>query len=1077
KTTDVRPQTTDQTPVGARLAVPESPAAPAVDVITEKVRAIVAEQTGYPTDMLDLDLDLEADLGVDTVKQAETFLAIREAFDIPRQDDLQLRDYPTLEKVIGFVRDMRPDLKTTDVRPQTTDQTPVGARLAVPESPAAPAVDVITEKVRAIVADQTGYPTDMLDLDLDLEADLGVDTVKQAETFLAIREQFDIPRQENLQLRDYPTLEKVIGFVKEMRPDLVGPQHAAAADQKRPETIDESVEDETASVVLPVYAVEDADQMPRRVPTPTLRPALDLCKPTGITLNAGSRVILMPDEGGVGQALQGRLHKLGVEVLILEPNAIAEQITGWLNEGPIQGVYWLPALDVEPELSAMSQEEWQAETGRRIKGLYTAMRALYETLNTSSTFLVSATRLGGQHGYGSAGATAPLGGGVTGFTKAYKRERPETLVKAVDFPISRKTAALADKLIAETLHDPGLVEVGYVDERRVGITLIEKPLKANGGLTLNSKTVMLITGAAGGITSAIVGDLAAAGGGTFYLLDLTPEPDRNDPQIALFREDKEQLKRLLIDEAKAAGKRPTPVQIEKEMMAVERQEAALRSIEMVESIGGTAHYRSVNLLDHDAVAAVVDEIAKAHGRIDVIIHAGGIEISKGLDKKDPAQFDLVFDIKANGMYSLLHAAQDLPIGAIVAFSSVAGRFGNSGQTDYSAANDLLCKVCSSLRRWRPETRGIAIDWTAWGGIGMATRGSIPTIMKAAGIDMLPPEAGVPTVRRELLSPFSGEIVVGGALGILTEEFDEHGGVDLAQFAEKTAADQTPLLDKLTRWSLYGGMEIATALDPNEQPFLHDHAMDGTPLLPGVMGTEAFAELARFMVPELAEGSLTIGNETFHSPFKFYRMEPQTLFLRGQAIPDGEKGVRVHTALYSRRELPTGLQEKLHFTAEVLLSGDRLQPPTVEFKLPAELPIQPPAIYDVYFHGPAYQVLEGVAVNGAQAIGRLATELPPNINPAGALEQIAPRLIELCFQTAGVWEIKTNGVLALPMAIGQVQAYQPESAATGPLFAIVEAVTTDDGQAAFNAQVVDESGQVYIDLQRYRTVQLPGQVTL
>ena len=40
-------------------------------------------KTGYPKDMLDLDLDLEADLGIDTVKQAETFAAVREAFDIP----------------------------------------------------------------------------------------------------------------------------------------------------------------------------------------------------------------------------------------------------------------------------------------------------------------------------------------------------------------------------------------------------------------------------------------------------------------------------------------------------------------------------------------------------------------------------------------------------------------------------------------------------------------------------------------------------------------------------------------------------------------------------------------------------------------------------------------------------------------------------------------------------------------------------------------------------------------------------------------------------------------------------------
>ncbi len=60
--------------------------APAANPVDEKVLAIVAEKTGYPTEMLDLDLDLEADLGVDTVKQAETFAAVRAAFDIPRPE-------------------------------------------------------------------------------------------------------------------------------------------------------------------------------------------------------------------------------------------------------------------------------------------------------------------------------------------------------------------------------------------------------------------------------------------------------------------------------------------------------------------------------------------------------------------------------------------------------------------------------------------------------------------------------------------------------------------------------------------------------------------------------------------------------------------------------------------------------------------------------------------------------------------------------------------------------------------------------------------------------------------------------
>ena len=61
----------------------------------------------------------------------------------------------------------------------------------------------------------------MLDLDLDLEADFGVDTVKQAEMFAAIREIYNIPRDENRKLRDFPTLKHVIQFVYDKRPDLV----------------------------------------------------------------------------------------------------------------------------------------------------------------------------------------------------------------------------------------------------------------------------------------------------------------------------------------------------------------------------------------------------------------------------------------------------------------------------------------------------------------------------------------------------------------------------------------------------------------------------------------------------------------------------------------------------------------------------------------------------------------------------------------------------------------------------------------------------------------------------------------
>ncbi len=212
--------------VATATVVPTAPPKPtaSTESVKDRVLALVAEKTGYPIDMLDLDLDLEADLGVDTVKQAEVFATIREAYGIARDDQIKLRDYPTLAHVIRFVNERRPDavVATPPVvaatgQPETTKLTsPLPGTISASTS----ADGAVKDRILALVVEKTGYPQDMLDLDLDLEADLGVDTVKQAEMFAAIREIYSIPRDENRKLRDYPTLSHVIRFVYENRPDL-----------------------------------------------------------------------------------------------------------------------------------------------------------------------------------------------------------------------------------------------------------------------------------------------------------------------------------------------------------------------------------------------------------------------------------------------------------------------------------------------------------------------------------------------------------------------------------------------------------------------------------------------------------------------------------------------------------------------------------------------------------------------------------------------------------------------------------------------------------------------------------------
>ena len=137
------------------------------------------QKTGYPKDMLDLDLDLEADLGVDTVKQAEMFAAIREIYNIPRDENLKLRDFPTLAHVIRFVYDKRPDLAGPAASAGgASHRSPAPTRRGpAPESTAvaveAITEDLIKEKSPGDRGRENRLSKDMLDLDLDLEADLG----------------------------------------------------------------------------------------------------------------------------------------------------------------------------------------------------------------------------------------------------------------------------------------------------------------------------------------------------------------------------------------------------------------------------------------------------------------------------------------------------------------------------------------------------------------------------------------------------------------------------------------------------------------------------------------------------------------------------------------------------------------------------------------------------------------------------------------------------------------------------------------------------------------------------------------
>jgi 3-hydroxymyristoyl/3-hydroxydecanoyl-(acyl carrier protein) dehydratase len=365
---------------------------------------------------------------------------------------------------------------------------------------------------------------------------------------------------------------------------------------------------------------------------------------------------------------------------------------------------------------------------------------------------------------------------------------------------------------------------------------------------------------------------------------------------------------------------------------------------------------------------------------------------------------------------------------------------------------------------------------------MASRGYIPRLMKMAGIDMLSPEAAAPLVYEQLVNGGSTEVILSGSLGALEKSLRADGGLDI-DAANRALIEGEPIhvmLSRVTGMDVQQGILLEAELSPDE-PFLKDHAMNGIPLLPGVMGIEGFSIAARHVASAL--GASKGGFEVSHlediqflAPFKFYRDEKRRITWKAQVIR-GRHGLVAAVTLESTLALKARPKETiLHFSGKVHLTpiNEAAEERTVKppewngaYTVPAE------DIYKLYFHGPAFQVLEGVQRSGDIVLGKLSKDLPPITGSEETLIT-TPLLLELCLQTAGIWEVGSTGTLALPRSIGELDLYpiQPNGAA---IYAEVHPETMDDGAMQFNARVVDSKGHLYLELHNYRTIQLPYSV--
>ncbi len=205
---------TPASPAPATAPRKPAPVAPAVgsdsmsseasrDNLEKALLEVVSEKTGYQAEMLELDMDMEADLGIDSIKRVEILNGIQEKMpDLPAVNPEELSELRTLRQVIDH---MVPSLGAPiAVSPQieTAVQTPASASINK---------DQFVKILLEVVSEKTGYQSEMLELDMDMEADLGIDSIKRVEILNGIQDKLpDLPPVNPEELSELRTLAQIV---------------------------------------------------------------------------------------------------------------------------------------------------------------------------------------------------------------------------------------------------------------------------------------------------------------------------------------------------------------------------------------------------------------------------------------------------------------------------------------------------------------------------------------------------------------------------------------------------------------------------------------------------------------------------------------------------------------------------------------------------------------------------------------------------------------------------------------------------------------------------------------------------
>ena len=537
------------------------------------------------------------------------------------------------------------------------------------------------------------------------------------------------------------------------------------------------------------------------------------------------------------------------------------------------------------------------------------------------------------------------GGYFSGLFKCLSIEHSHCNFKVIDLDPLTNVSINTENIINEIKY-AGRVEVGYRNNERFIFEVSKVPFNDNKNSAFPAEnSVILVFGGARGITAECLKHVKSTNCnfilvGRSYDMDYPSEFDKYDTF--------EEVKKALIIKYSGTNK-ITPSELNSKCRGILRQKEINANISSLSSGGCNVEYMSADVTDLQQLKMVIETVYARYKRIDGVIHAAGLLKDKLFLDQSTDSFELVYKTKVTVLEALTKFIDINKLSLIIFFSSVAGRFGNAGQSDYAAANETITRFSYYAKHLNSNLSVNSIHWGPWDTTGMASE-AVKEKFRKQGIIPIPVNIGILTFEKIFNGCFNDvELISGEGPWI---GYETHSAEDKL----KSNNDQYPLSPFIQSSIINeptGAVHYIFELNKLEHLFLSDHKIDSNLVLPATAAMELMAELVQNAWPDW--------NVTEISSLRV---------LKGIAIDDGitSKSFKVrgipstHADAY---QFPVSVSiediktKQIYYKATVKLSStftkseyQNLDVNQVTFNLESNLLYK-----DYLFHGPLFQLIE------------------------------------------------------------------------------------------------------------------------